>query len=296
MSDKPTFTPPLTFSSMWGMIVIALVILIGLLLAAGVPADWRVTEGFFGTGASRMADLTVLAYAFILMPAMIAGGVLAVNKKFVPHHQLVMTFIVVLNWGLIAFTMYSSFDYVASGDNVPDEFAYQTLPFIHAGLGIVAQVLATLLVVRMWFEENLPDGMRFAVKTPMRLTLALWLITALLGLGTYVSWYDLGGSDSGDGDTAPLSTPESTEEPTDDTDAVPAPAATEDASTDSTGNEATPDPVTTEESSDDAGGEAPAPVATEDEQPSPATTEEGAEESSDDAESPEPVATEDAGG
>jgi hypothetical protein len=38
-------------------------------------------------------------------------------------------------------------------------------------------------------EKSLPKFMvTHKIKTPMRLTLALWLITAMLGLGIYIVW------------------------------------------------------------------------------------------------------------
>lgn len=258
---KPAFKPPIGFGSLWGIIVLAMVVLIIGLLVAGTPADWRTTDGFLGTGASRMADVTVVAYVFLLLPAMIMGGALAVNKQFVPYHQLFMSFIVIVNWGLIAFTMYSSFDYVATSDTVPDTFSYQVLPFLHAGLGITAQVFATILMLRMWLESSLPKGLRFRVKTLMRLTLLLWLTTAVLGIAMYILWYDVNGDSGSADDAIPAVTPEATEE-ADDT---------------------TPEPAVTPEVTEEAPDTAPeateaAPVATEDagedDTPEPAETEE----------------------
>lgn len=230
--NRPTYTPNLTVASFWGMFMIALLALIALVLLLDIPADWRSEEGFLGTDAPLMSDLTVVAYVLLLLPLMLAGGVFALNKKFVPHHQVVMTLITILNWGLIAFTMWASFDFVSSNENVPDEFAYQVLPYLHAGLGVVAQILATILVIRMWFEEALPASLRFKVKNLMRLTLALWIMTALGGILMYNAWY-LSGDDnpstdnpspivteepgSGAENTAPIGTEESgSDDPADD--------------------------------------------------------------------------------
>lgn len=191
-------------------------------------------EGFLGTGASLGADIALVAYILVLIPAMLLGFVFARRKMFVPHHKYVMTSIVTLNWILIITIMaVSYFDSVAPNlaDNSSD-FSL-ILPTIHLVTGGLAQLLATYLALRMWFEKSLPDWIKVRnIKLFMRLTLALWLVTALLGIGIYARWY-LGSSDDGGETPIPVTTeepgvtaPTSTEEPG----SAPAPASTEDAS------------------------------------------------------------------
>lgn len=192
--------------------------------------------GFLGTGASLGADIALLAYILVLIPAMLLGFVFARRKMFVPHHKFVMTGIVTVNWILIITIMAVSYsDSVAPNlaDNSSD-FSL-ILPTIHLITGGLAQLLATYLALRMWFEKSLPDWIKVKnIKLYMRLTLALWLITALLGIGIYARWY-LGSSD----DSGETPIPVTTEEP----------GATTPTTTEEPGN--VPDPAATEESDSD---------------------------------------------
>jgi zona occludens toxin (predicted ATPase) len=114
----------------------------------------------------------------------------------------------------------------------------------------LAQLIATILVIRMWFENSLPRALRFEpIKPWMRLTLALWLITAILGIAIYVTWYII--------KPWPATTPSGD---------VPAFTATEDATPDGAIGESTP------EATADAASDA-TPAATEDVIATPAATE-----------------------
>ncbi len=60
------------------------------------------------------------------------------------------------------------------------------LPSLHLVIGLIAQLLATYLVVQMFIGPN----MRFPLlpfRRWMRLTLVLWLITAILGIIFYIT-------------------------------------------------------------------------------------------------------------
>ena len=87
------------------MVMLGILVAIIALLVLGLPQDWRTDEGLLDTGAPLMADLTVLAYVLLLVPGMVVGFVFARQKRFVPYHQVTMTAILLLNWGLIAFIM-----------------------------------------------------------------------------------------------------------------------------------------------------------------------------------------------
>ncbi len=148
-------------------------------------------EGFLGTGASMMSDIVLLAYLFCMVPGMLLGFFFARRKMFVPHHKITMTLVVVFNWILIAVLMLGSYrNGVLPFLNA--QFAGDVrvvLPTLHAITGGLAQLLATYLVFRMWFEKVLPSWMMVKrIKRYMRLTLALWLITVALGVLIYVVW------------------------------------------------------------------------------------------------------------
>ncbi len=147
--------------------------------------------GFLGTGASLASDVTLLMYLLVLAPAMLLGFVFARRRMYVPHHRLIMTLVVLLNWVFIVGLMFGSYaggvaPYLASSPGDP----VIVLPTIHLLTGAVAQGLATYLALRMWFEKRLPQWIMVRnIKRYMRLTLALWLITIALGVTTYATWY-----------------------------------------------------------------------------------------------------------
>jgi uncharacterized membrane protein YozB (DUF420 family) len=188
--------------------------------------DLRTTTGFLGTGASLASDLALLGYIFFLIPTMLVGFSFARRHLFVPHHKLTMTTITVINWLIILYLMLNSYR-LAVAPKIPQGLneLFYLLPTIHLVTGGLAQILATILVIRMWFEPLLPRWARFEpIKPYMRTTLALWLVTALLGISIYLVWNVLPKA------TAPNQQPAVTT-PTDAT-----PDATENA-----GGDATPD-------------------------------------------------------
>jgi len=211
--------------------------------------------------------LTLIIYIVLLVPLMLLGFFFARRKMFNPHHKLTMTSVVILNWILIGFIMAGSYGGVAEGmpDNLGEPFAL--IATIHGLFGLTAQIMATYLVLLMWTENTPVEGLVFFriknIKTPMRITLGLWLLTVLLGFGVYGIWY---GGSSTEGDDAP---------PAAVTEEAGSPDATEDAD----------EPAATEEVDDDD-DEVEEPDATEDA--------EEEEEEGDEDEAPEPDSTEEA--
>ncbi|MCL4251369.1 MAG: hypothetical protein KJ065_24675 [Anaerolineae bacterium] len=153
--------------------------------------DLRMQPGFLGTGASMLADLTLLAYVLLLVPAMLIGFFYARRKRFDSHHKPIMTAITLFNWLLIAFLMFVSYRQnvlPSLGQNLNNP--RYLLPTLHLVIGGLAQIVATYLVIRMWFEKQLPAWFKVRnIKRFMRFTLAGWLIAALLGIAIYVTWY-----------------------------------------------------------------------------------------------------------
>jgi uncharacterized membrane protein YozB (DUF420 family) len=183
--------------------------------------------GFLGTGASLSSDLTLLIYILLLVPLMLVGFVFARRRMFIPHHKMVMTVITLMNWVLIILVMLLSYrEGVAPylPENISD--ARVLLPTIHLVTGGAAQLLATYLVFRMWFENVLPQWVMVKnIKVYMRATLTLWIITAALGALIYVIWYvPPAGAAANPGSTSPIVTPEAAPLATEET--VLAPAAT----------------------------------------------------------------------
>lgn len=199
--------------------------------------DPRLQPGFLGTGASLMSDLTLLAYLLLIVPAMLVGFVFARRKQFRPHHKVTMTAITLVNWALIAYLMAFSYSRgVAPGLPVSLGQASGLLPTVHLLLGGAAQLLASYAVYRMWREDaqvaaarrrGEQDVARYwfrQAKPVMQATLALWLLTAALGVGTYAAFYLVPPA------SASATTPTATEEPAAAETPVDAPAATPEAS------------------------------------------------------------------
>jgi uncharacterized membrane protein YozB (DUF420 family) len=209
--------------------------------------------GFLGTGASLSRDITLLIYILLLAPAMIIGFIFARRKMFAPYHKFTMTGITIFNWILIIIIMAVSYSrYVAP--SLPGYLSdvRGAVATLHLLTGLIAQLLATYLVIMMWTERTpLEKAVPFRfknIKRPMRLTLALWLTTVVLGIGIYLTWYVAApGGDTG--------TPIATEEaPNAISTEAADPAATEQVSGGS--NDTYPasteaaDPASTEESDD----------------------------------------------
>src|SRR5690606_635848 len=78
-------------------------------------------QGFLGTGASLLSDLSLLAYILLIIPSLIAGYVFARRGQHRPHHKNIMIGITLFNWVLIIFLMLASyrFDIVAEIGSQP---------------------------------------------------------------------------------------------------------------------------------------------------------------------------------
>jgi uncharacterized membrane protein YozB (DUF420 family) len=186
------------------------------------------------------STITLLAYLVVLVPLMLLGFYFARRKMFSPHHKLVMTSIVILNWIFIAAVMAVSYSRGVA-PNLPDDIGQikNLLPTIHLLTGGIAQLLATYLIILMWTENTALERLAIIrtrnIKPLMRTTLALWLLTVLLGIGIFTINQSSSATAATveETPTAEAVSPDTTEEPD-------APDATEEA----------PDPDATEESED----------------------------------------------
>jgi len=150
--------------------------------------DLRSAPGFLGSNASLLADITLVVF-ILLVILMLIGFNFARRKMFVPYHKFTMTTIVIIIWIFIAFNMWVTYSSFAA--DVPAHLGELPflLPTIHLIVGGIAQILATILLIRMWFEKQLPKALRFEpIKRYMRLTLALLLIKVVLGIGSYLTF------------------------------------------------------------------------------------------------------------
>lgn len=225
--------------------------------------------GFLGTGASLLADITLVAYILLIVPGMIAGFVFARRGKHRPHHKRTMITITIINWILIIFLMLTAyrFDVIGNIASQPTNARY-LMPTIHGLIGLVAQLLATYVVIRMLREDSQVAAAKARgekgdqlskywfknAKPFMRLTIILWLITALLGVFNYLIRYDLLPTFASNSATpavtaepvateAVLTTPETTSEPA----TTVEPSTTAEVMTTQEPATATPKPATTPE-------------------------------------------------
>jgi uncharacterized membrane protein YozB (DUF420 family) len=195
---------------------------------------------------------TLLMYVFALVPGMLLGFYFARRKMFVPQHKYVMTTVTIVNWILILFLMVASYRTLVLPYNILED-ARRIVPTIHLITGGIAQLLATYLVILMWtertrFEKILPYRIK-KIKTPMRITLGLWLVTIALGVVIFAMWYPtaLSGGDAPVVTEEPAMTEETSAEPssTESAEASAEPSSTESA-------EASAEPAMTEETSAEA--------------------------------------------
>jgi uncharacterized membrane protein YozB (DUF420 family) len=223
-------------------------------------------QGFLGTGASLLADLTLLAYILLIVPGMIVGYIFARRGQHRPQHRNVMIGITVINWALIVFLMIVAyrFDVAENLSKQPVNPRY-IVPTIHGILGLIAQLLATYVIYRMWREDSRVAAAKkrgekgkqlskywfTSAKPFMWVTLILWLVTSVLGIGNYVIRYEV--LAVGGGGAAPVATEEpiATDEPdvasTPDVVVTDEPLVTETVAPAATEEAATPAPVATDE-------------------------------------------------
>src|SRR5438128_2225496 len=150
-------------------------------------------NGFLGTGATFRADLN-LVVQIAMGIALLVGRMLARKKNFDVHKRCQAS-VMLLNLLMIFLIMAPSFHKQVE-PQVPGGLreAYYYLPFIHAALGTIAELLG-LYIVLVAATNLLPRWLKFDRYRPwMRTCLALWWVVILFGIGTYYVWYVKGES------------------------------------------------------------------------------------------------------
>lgn len=145
-------------------------------------------EGFLGTAASAYADVTLLLEIAMGLGLLI-GAMLARRRRF-RGHAWCQSVIVLLNLGVIIFTMIPSFR-VHVSPKIPVKLgkAYYALATAHAALGTITE-LAGLYILLAAGTSVLPEKFRITrYKAWMRTVLVLWWLVLFLGFATYGRWY-----------------------------------------------------------------------------------------------------------
>ena len=172
--------------------ILTFVLIIGLIalsvfLALGGPSGIAARPGIFGTKANLFSDLNLIAQ-IVLLSGLSLGMVLA-RRGHITAHQYNQTAWVSINIVLTIFIMVVAY-YETILPGLPGVLsqAFGLVSTIHAALGLLAIACGVYLILRM--NQRIPKKWRIKNwKRMMRLTLALYLLVGVLGLGIYYVWF-----------------------------------------------------------------------------------------------------------
>ena len=145
-------------------------------------------NGFLGTGATFRADLNLVVQLAMGL-ALLVGMFLARRKQF-RAHKYCQSSVMLLNLVMIFLIMAPSFHKQVQ-PQLPGGLkeTYYLVPYVHAILGAIAEVLG-IYIVLVALRKLVPKKLRFKRYKPwMRTELALWWVVVLIGVGTYYVWY-----------------------------------------------------------------------------------------------------------
>ena len=145
-------------------------------------------NGFLGTGATFRADLNLVVQVAMGL-ALLLGMALARRGNY-RAHKYCQSSVMILNLVMIFLIMAPSFHKQVQ-PQLPGGLkeAYYLVPYVHATLGTIAEVLG-LYIVLVAATKLLPKKLRFRRYKPwMRTELALWWLVILIGVSTYYIWY-----------------------------------------------------------------------------------------------------------
>ena len=156
-------------------------------LALGGPTGIAARPGIFGTKANLFSDINLIAQIVLLLG--LGFGAVFARRGNIPLHQYNQTAWVLFNIVLTIFIMIVAYvEYVLPG--LPGDLgrAYGIVSTIHAALGLLAIFCGVYLILRM--NQWIPKNWRIKWwKNLMRMTLALYWLVGVFGLGIYFIWY-----------------------------------------------------------------------------------------------------------
>jgi uncharacterized membrane protein YozB (DUF420 family) len=141
-------------------------------------------DGFLGTSASLWSDLSLLL-TLILGAVAAFGGIRARQKRFSTHCPM-MAVAAFLNWIPVLVVMIPTWIGTVAGSETLAAGPLSSMPVFHGVLGGMTQVLMTYTVTRMYWVKQLPPDRPIWL---MRVTMILWLLTVVGGIGVYVISY-----------------------------------------------------------------------------------------------------------
>ena len=136
--------------------------------------------GLFGTSAPILSDLNLLLQIFIFVLLVVGGGFGRIKtRSSLKRHERIMTVAIVLNAVSILLVMGPSlllgFDFVL-GEPAVIGFP---LTAVHHSIGLAAEILGVVLIFRKFGK----------IRTWMRLTLSLWVLSFALGALFYLTYF-----------------------------------------------------------------------------------------------------------
>jgi uncharacterized membrane protein YozB (DUF420 family) len=145
--------------------------------------------GFFGTHASLLSDLTLLAV--IALGLLFTRGVLLVRRgNPVGHHfsQIIATSVITV---LVLWLMVLPFrDFVLRDQGAPRPSTFYIVTIIHAVVGASAILMGIFVVLAS--NNLIPNALPYERYKPvMRVSYALFMLAILTGIIVYVTWYVL---------------------------------------------------------------------------------------------------------
>ncbi|MBI3160457.1 MAG: DUF420 domain-containing protein [Chloroflexi bacterium] len=145
------------------------------------------SPGFLGTNANFAADMTLVMS--ILVALIFSVGYWLAKRGKYDTHKWVQTSGAILNIILVLWLMilpYRDFVVRDAGGPRPSVFYYATT--IHATVGFFAFVFGNFVVLRG--HKLVPQKLRFNKYKPyMRTAYTLYILTTLLGIWVYVTWF-----------------------------------------------------------------------------------------------------------
>ncbi len=180
----PSVTVKIAVAVVAGLILLCPVLII---LFSGYATGLSTGTGLFGTRASLFADINLIAELLLLF-GLTAGYGLARGNK-IAAHQYNQTIWVLLNIVLVMFIMVVSF-FRSVVPGIPAGLlkAYYFTSTVHSLLGGLTILCGVYLLLRM--NNLLPKALRISWwKNLMRITLGLYWLVGLFGIGTYYFWY-----------------------------------------------------------------------------------------------------------
>jgi uncharacterized membrane protein YozB (DUF420 family) len=143
-------------------------------------------DGFLGTRALIQSDVA-LVLTWVLLAAAAAGWRLARRRRF-PYHCRTMAVAALLNWVPALVVMLVPWWGLAAQGVGALANVRMLAPLAHGAAGIVAQLLMTYTVVRMYWLKRLPPRRTHWL---MMAAWALWLLATVGGTGVYLLLYVL---------------------------------------------------------------------------------------------------------